>query len=200
MKLIALNCNNCGAKLKVGESAKFATCKHCDTQLAIHHEDGAAFTELVEATKRVEERTQELAGQVEHLTEQNERLSLQNELEDLDRDWERERAELMTKGSDGRRSVPTQRQAAVLAVFAASLVVLMLFAAFTGTKLHDLFWLGGVGMLAAGLFRAHQIHQKALVYERALAAHEAARNRILDELSALRDRMRPKRKKKKVTT
>ncbi|NUO50649.1 MAG: hypothetical protein HOV80_17480 [Polyangiaceae bacterium] len=200
MKLIALNCNNCGAKLKVGESAKFVTCKHCETQLAIHHEEGSAFTELVEATKRVEERTEELAGQVEELAGQNERLLLQNELEDLDREWERERAKLMTRGSDGHLSVPTQRQALFLGFFSATLVVLMLFAAFNGTKLHDLFWLGAVAMLAIGLFRAHQVNERALVYRRALAAHEAARNSLIDELSALRERLQPKRKKKKVTT
>jgi len=91
MELIPLSCNNCGSKLKVGEGTKFVTCKHCDAQLAVRHEDGAAFTDVIEAAARVEASAAAIEAHVEKLGSDNERLFLQGEIERLDREWEARR-------------------------------------------------------------------------------------------------------------
>ncbi len=200
MKLIALNCNNCGAKLKVGESAKFVTCKHCETQLAIHHEEGSAYTELAEATKRVEERTEELAEHVEELAGQNRRLLLQNELEDLDRKWESERQPLMSKAKDGTPIVPTRNQATALAFLSPLGLLLFIIPMPSGSDLPAFFWLFALAIAAASLFGAKQLHTRAVRYERALADHEAARAALCDEIAQLKSPKGKKKKKKRVTT
>ena len=41
MNAETLNCNNCGAPINVPAAAKYATCAHCGTQLAIRRTDSA---------------------------------------------------------------------------------------------------------------------------------------------------------------
>ena len=57
MKLLALNCNRCGAPLEVPQKAKFITCTFCQTQLSIQRSGGAAYTEALE---ELGERTEQL--------------------------------------------------------------------------------------------------------------------------------------------
>jgi hypothetical protein len=39
MKLVAPECTQCGAKLRVGAGARAVTCTYCGTELTIEHED-----------------------------------------------------------------------------------------------------------------------------------------------------------------
>ncbi len=197
MKLIALNCNHCGATLEVRDETNFVTCKHCDTQLAIHREDGAAYTALAEATKRVEQQTEALADQVEDLSDQNARLILQGELTQLDREWENRRQGLMTKDKRGQLVVATRGQAFTLAAL-APLILLPLAApllAGSSFEMPGFAWIL-VAFVAAVFYAAMKLHAKAVHYEKALAAHDADREAILSKLGALHDR-RPKRKKRR---
>ena len=69
MKLLALNCNRCGAPLEVPQKAKFITCTFCQTQLSIQRSGGAAYTEALE---ELGERTEQLVDDVEVLKLQGE--------------------------------------------------------------------------------------------------------------------------------
>ncbi|QDT55640.1 hypothetical protein Pan44_36860 [Caulifigura coniformis] len=94
MKLVPLNCNACGAPLRVAESARFATCSHCHAQLAIHHEGGAVFTEVL---ARIAARTESIESEIQAL-----RAEL--DLERLDKSWEKNRREIL--GSSGETTEP----------------------------------------------------------------------------------------------
>jgi hypothetical protein len=196
MELIALNCNHCGAKLKVKGTAKFVTCKHCETQLAIHHGDGAAYTDVVEAANRVEASAKVLEEHASALGGQNEVIILQNELGRIDREWEARRNGLMRRGKDGSTHVPTK--GAAIAIGLCAPLVLFPFMPLWSSG-HSAPWWAVVLMLALAGFIAWQalrLHQQAVLYERGLAAHEQERAELLAKLDALRA-ARPKKKKKK---
>lgn len=95
MSSTALLCNHCGAPLDVPDAARYATCGHCGSRLAIQRNRSAAWTEV--------------AGQIAEDTGQiNEGvalLTLQAELERLDREWEMQQAQghgrRRKRGKDG---------------------------------------------------------------------------------------------------
>lgn len=76
--LIQLSCNACGAPLEVGPNAKFVTCNHCSTRLAVRRTESASFTEALE----------NLAESTGRLTTQMDRIAVQNDIERLDREFE----------------------------------------------------------------------------------------------------------------
>jgi hypothetical protein len=196
MELIALNCNHCGAKLKVKETAKFVTCKHCETQLAIHHGDGAAYTDVVEAANRVEASAKALEEHASALGDQNEVLIVQNEIERVDREWDARRGGLMRKGKDGSTHVPTK--GAAIAIGLCAPLLLLPFAPLWSAGISVPWW-GMAFMVSVGAFivwQAFGLHQQAVLYERALAAHDQERADLLAKLEGLRAG-RPKKKKKK---
>ena len=55
MTLIPVACHSCGAPLEVSDEARFVTCRHCGMQLVVKSNDGAAWTQQIEA---IEERTE----------------------------------------------------------------------------------------------------------------------------------------------
>ena len=98
MKVLALNCNNCGAPLQVPPGANFFTCSYRSARLAIKRAGGGAFTEVLEA---IENRTQGMAQDIET-------IRLQNELERLDREWKMQEERYRVRGKDGEYSIPTK--------------------------------------------------------------------------------------------
>ena len=89
MKILTLNCNACGAPLEVSAKAKYVTCRYCEAQLVVKHEESAAWTEAVE----------EIASNVAV-------LELDVELMKLDREWEQEREGLLVLDSYGHLREP----------------------------------------------------------------------------------------------
>jgi len=98
METISLTCNNCGAPLRVPDSAKFVTCNHCDAQLAIHRNANATFTEQLD---KIAETTDQLADAVTQLTRQN-------EIARIDREWAMEKQDYMITGKHGHRHLPNE--------------------------------------------------------------------------------------------
>jgi len=96
MNAETVNCNNCGAPLSVPAAAKYATCAHCGTQLAIRRTESVTYTEKLDS---IERRTEEIAGQVA-------RLAQDSELDRLDRQWAAEQEQFMVRDSKGNRSLP----------------------------------------------------------------------------------------------
>jgi len=97
METDTLTCNSCGAPLDVPCSAKFVTCNHCSTQLAIRRSDSTTFTEQL---NHLVEKTEQLSSRLDDLT-------TQNELAALDREWELKREDFIVSGNDGHPIIPT---------------------------------------------------------------------------------------------
>ncbi|MEO0481733.1 MAG: hypothetical protein AAF196_19885 [Planctomycetota bacterium] len=93
MTTLALNCNHCGAPLKVADAARYVTCAHCGSSLVVKKDSGAAWTELAE--KIVESQ--------ESMSQDLEVLQLQNDLERLDREWTMDLGRYRIHGKQGSR-------------------------------------------------------------------------------------------------
>ncbi len=74
MDLISIACDRCGAPLRVPSHSNFVTCRHCQTQLAIRHNDNSAWTEQLD---RIDRQTRKISKQVALLRQktQQERLN-----------------------------------------------------------------------------------------------------------------------------
>lgn len=97
MELETITCNNCGAPLQVPAGAKFITCNHCQSNLAIHRNDSATYTEKI---AQIEEHTQEMASDLAQ-------LRYESELARVDREWERERESYLVRDKEGNSSEPS---------------------------------------------------------------------------------------------
>ncbi len=103
MELTTVSCNSCGAPLSIPSDARFVTCNHCSAQLSVRHNESVTFTEqlgeISERTERIEEDLAELKSR--------------QEVEDIDREWEREREAYMVTNKHGHRRVPTSAGSAI---------------------------------------------------------------------------------------
>lgn len=116
MKLLSLNCNNCGGPLEVAEDTRFVTCGRCGSQLTVEHAGSAAFTRRI---FELEQRTDELEQEVGA-------VRLQNELEQLERDWLNRQQRLASEGEAAGSSPWWHSWQAVVAVGIGGLGVLLL--------------------------------------------------------------------------
>src|SRR5687768_6903672 len=94
---VSVRCNHCGAPLVVSGGARFLTCSYCNTQLEIHRSGGAVYTEVID---QINQRTERIERDVAH-------IKRQNEVEQLDRDWDLRRQELMVRNKNGSKDVPS---------------------------------------------------------------------------------------------
>lgn len=97
MDLLSLNCQHCSAPLQVPENAKFVTCSHCGSQLAIRRTGSVAYTETLDA---IDQRTERMAEQLDE-------LHRKSTLSDLDPAWQIEREQYYVTGKHGHRHLPT---------------------------------------------------------------------------------------------
>src|SRR2546423_1344686 len=128
----SLSCNNCGAPLEVPTGARYVTCAHCGSRLAIKRTESAAYTEALEDIDR----------HAQHMSSDLEAIRLQNELEQIDREWQIEREQYLTRSRDGSTGVPSK------GITAGGIVGIVLVIGFL------IFWiaLASAGALAAGAF------------------------------------------------
>ena len=204
MKLLALNCNHCGAPLEVPEKANYLTCTFCQTQLSVQRSGGAAYTEALE---KLDERTEQIADDVEI-------LKLQAELDRLDREWTSGRERYMLTNQEGVMSVPN-RSAAVIGMI-ISTVGGLAFTTISSTVMgggpglgmdgpfvdidgvqyevdhgflgHDpfpsnIFPMFGLAFVAFGLFIGFYALKKADKYEQAQRAYEEKRRELVQRIS-----------------
>jgi len=180
MELLALTCQHCSAPLQVPPSAKFVTCTHCGSQLAIRHTGSVAYTETLEA---IDARTERMAEQLDD-------LHRRTAIGDLDRQWERQREEFYMQDNDGRKQLPTKGASIFAGVAAAAFGTLWTAVAcgMGGMGFGNgpgpfkviglIFPLFGVVFIAVGLWAAWQGYHKAEAHERAKARYEAERARL----------------------
>ncbi len=155
MRLIALNCDQCGAPLEVPKSANYVTCSYCEAQLSVQQEGGAIFTQKVDD---IDARTRQIAEDVQA-------IRAHNEIEQLDRDWMTQRVQYQVRGKDGELSVPTQAGAMIGAVMAAGFgVVWIVMAMSMGAPAF--FPIFGVFFIAVALIGGFSVASKAKGFER----------------------------------
>jgi hypothetical protein len=158
MPLESLACNNCGAPLQVPPSANFATCNHCGAQLAIHRESSVSYTEKI---GQIDERTERIARQLAE-------LRYHQALENIDRDWDRQREKYLVSNKNGARREPSVVGGVLTGVVAA--IIGLFFLQHLGP------W--AVLIIVAGIAAAIYSVVKAADYQRAERTYRMRRNRI----------------------
>lgn len=167
MNVLSLTCNHCGAPLQVPEETRFLTCQFCSSQLEVQHAGNAVYTQVLQA---IDQRTAAMAKDIDE-------IKRHNELEQLDRDWERERENYLVRGKDGHTSIPTT---------AGSLVGMTIGVIFS------IFWIGltasagapgflqffGVAALVLVVFGSLNNCRKALKYRSREADYEQRRQAL----------------------
>src|SRR5262245_34344788 len=96
MTLESLSCNHCGAPIEVPAAAKYATCAHCGSRLAIRRTGTAAYTEVLE----------EISDRTARMEKDLGAIRLQNELERIDREWQTHRERFMVHHKNGSSGPP----------------------------------------------------------------------------------------------
>ncbi len=165
MKLLALNCEHCGAPLEVPLLVRHVTCDYCASQLEVRRSGTNSFTEVVEA---MEARAEPLARDVELLKRHKELL-------DLDRQWMRERKRYGF-GSDNEMQVPSESGAILSGgVLTALGLFLVVGGTFGGASV---LWLPGVLMMIIALASMAYWLPKAEDYKRKQRLYRQRRDAI----------------------
>jgi hypothetical protein len=184
MKLESLQCNKCGAEIEVSADTRFATCAHCGSKLAVVRTASAAYTELAE----------KMAELSDHMRDHLQRADRRDALEDLEREWNREKESYMVTGKHGVRHIPTRTQSAiagiVITIFGVFWTLMALgitgglFGAGPGPfgLIGCLFPAFGVLFIVLGVYRSLSAYDKASRYERAEATYLQRRQALLAEL------------------
>lgn len=132
MKILSLNCNECGAPLDVPRKAKYITCGFCDSRLAVQHSGNTYSTEaieqLVKTTAAIQNDVQELKDRAA--------------ISELDRDWEREKRSYVVKAKNGSESLPSMPGIVVQGVIGIG-VALFALAAFPPIGFFVMLLIGG---------------------------------------------------------
>ena len=163
MKIVSLNCNNCGAPLEASRKARFVTCTFCDARLEIKQEGAAAWTEVLE----------DLRTEVR-------KLQRRSDLEQLDREWERERQEYMVRGKHGHVSAPSKAGAVLPLIF---VVPFGLFWTGMASSMNapSLFPLFGILFIVFAIAMAMSTFSKAQQLEEARNRYQSRRRKLMRE-------------------
>lgn len=176
MKLETLRCNHCGGPLEVPESANFVTCNHCNSQLAIRRTDSTTFTEELGEIKANQKQMMEQLAQIER----------QNRLEQIDREWEREREKYMINHENGRKSEPSEAGAVLGGVIAAGFGTFWTIAAFSMNAGPMPFF--GILFICVGIGIAIYGYSQAQSYRAAQRRYQARRADALAEPGSMAER------------
>lgn len=178
LQVLSVTCNHCGAPLEVPPSARFVTCRYCNSRLAVHQSGGAAYTEVLE---QIDARTQQIASDVET-------IKLQNELEQLDREWMVDQQNFLERDSEGHSQLSQ-------GLTAASVVGLLLVVGFiiyfisssASMGAPPIFPIFGVGMLVLVTFAVIRGMKKATEYREAQERCKRRRRDLSAEISRRHD-------------
>ncbi len=164
MKIISLACNNCGAPLDVPVKTRFLTCNFCDAKLEVQRNESASFTAVLESVNELRSDVQE--------------LKLKSELEQVDRDWERERGELLVTDKHGRSSVPSGIHLVGVVVAVAFGVFWTIFAA----NMAPFMAIFGILFVVVAVINGVSLQRKAALYRERKQSWEERRRRVLQQI------------------
>jgi len=171
VKLLSLNCNECGAPLEAPKQAKYLTCDYCEARLQVQHTGSAAYTKVIES---IDDRTRQIAEDVKA-------LRAFEQLERLDREWVMQRANFMVRGKDGEMSVPGKAGAVAMGIIGVGGGALWTaFAASMGAPIF--FPLFGLLFIAFGLFGAVSVWMKAADFKNSQRDYQQRRQSLMRDL------------------
>lgn len=167
MKLLALNCKQCGAPIEVLATAESVTCDFCEARLSVQHTGGTSFTQALDELR---ERTRKLEKTLGVRT-------VDKSLRRLDRSWRRRRKGFMVEGRVGMLRVPRRWEASFVRITGVVFSSFLFFAAaliFQEGASGTLSWLLvlAVTCLVGGILLSRMIRKKVDGY------HEAHKNYI----------------------
>lgn len=171
MRLVSLNCNQCGAPLEVPEKVQFVTCGYCSARLSIQRSGGAVYSQALDV---VEKRTEQIADDLET-------IKLQSELASLDRQWMLDRDKYKVTGSDGEYSVPSQAGSIVGVIVVAGFG---LFWTVTAVSMAApiFFPLFGIVFVILAIIGGISSLNKAAAYQDSHRIYEARRRSLLQQM------------------
>jgi len=163
MRVLDLNCNQCGAPLEVPRKARFVTCSFCNSRLQIQREGAAVFTEALE-----------------EINEDLEQIKRYTALIRLDQEWAASRENYVVRDKHGVSRIPTAQGSRIAMI---GVIVFggfwTLFASSLGAP--GFFPLFGVFFVVFGVLTSRLAMKKAQDYERDHAAYQASRRRLMAE-------------------
>ncbi len=171
MRLVSLNCNQCGAPLEVPEKVQFVTCDYCSARLSIHRQGNAVYSEALD---EIERRTGQIAEDLET-------IKIQNELESLDRQWMLDRDRFKVKGQDGHYSVPSQAGSMVGMILAAGFGVFWTVTA-ASMGAPGFFPLFGIMFVIVAIAGGIASLKKADAYQRNRKSYEVERKMLMHRI------------------
>ncbi len=173
MKLLALNCKQCGAPIEVSAKAKFVTCDFCSARLSVQHTGGTSFTQALDELR---ERTRKLEQTMKVRRADN------NPVRQLDRSWRRRRKLYMVKGQDGVLRVPDRIMGTVIGCVGGTAGLVFIWAGAIATQGGGTAVVIGALVLGGSLIGAVSNHAKADSYHDAHKIYISRRRKKLSEL------------------
>ena len=170
MKLLAVNCNVCGAPLSVPHQADYVTCNFCSSQLSVQRTESVAFTEVI---GELQETTREIAEELRDLKKKS-------AIERLDRAWEKQRETLSIRGTDGTIRIPSRGTSVLVGTIQVVVGGVVLFVGI-GEKETPIMLMGIALVVFALGFTFFQIG-KVEKYEKAERRYWSKRRRLMKEL------------------
>lgn len=164
-------CNQCGAPLDIPSSARFATCRHCGSSLAVNRSPSVVTTEVIE---RVADAVDKMAADVAD-------LKRRSDLQEVDDAWESERKRFLIQTKNGVTE-PSETAGIMTAVIGVLAGLFFAYTAFSmGFAIGALF---GVAFIVFALFAGISNVNRARALEdarRRYQSRRAAAIRKLDE-------------------
>jgi hypothetical protein len=165
MNVLSLTCNHCGAPLQVEEGTRYLTCRFCSSQLEVQHSENAFYTKVLQV---LDQRTSEMAKDLDV-------IKRQNQLEQLERDWQREREDYLVRGQNGTTTIPSA--AGSLIGMAIGIAIGVLWVGFTSSLegVPGFFPFFGVLVIIAVVFGSLRNLQKSIRYREREAEYHRRR-------------------------
>lgn len=165
MSLERMICDSCGAPLDVPESAKFVTCRHCQTHLRVRRDESVHYTEQLE---QIEQHTRKISERLDQ-------VEAYQELEALDREWMIERENFMIKTKHGHRETP---QVSHIIVGVIATLFGIFWTVFTAVAFPP-FALFGIVFIAIAIFNTVSGFTKLQKYQNGEARYRQRRQELV---------------------
>jgi predicted RNA-binding Zn-ribbon protein involved in translation (DUF1610 family) len=176
-----VNCNQCGARLEVAPTTNFVTCSQCGHALAVKRTATSLFTELAGIAPAVPRQVSQNTPDVQ---EQLSELRRDTELNRLDREWDRQREELMVRGRYGNRYQPTPTASIFTGIVAVVGGLIWMVFAFSIVNMDGpggFFPFFGIVFILFGVGVSIYTYSKAMQYQQAENSYKRRRAKLLGE-------------------
>ncbi|MDP6442548.1 MAG: hypothetical protein QGG36_29880 [Pirellulaceae bacterium] len=166
MRLVTLNCNECGAPIEIPHKVKFLTCAFCNAKLQVHHTETAVYSEVLE---RLEDKTEQIADELA-------RLKVSTDVERLDSRWRDDRHRHMMRDKRGNYHVPSRPLAVVMTIVICGIALVMLFNAPGQMAMF------GIVFVAIAIGNCIRVFLKAEDFDRAKRRYRRDRRSLIRKL------------------